>query len=698
MAGVFAGVVAGGIKSLFTLGSQAEETANKFNTVFGSMSADVDKFIKTFGLMGGLTDEQGQAMVATTGQIAQGLGFAQAASAGFSKQILQLAVDMGSFNNAPTRDVLDAINSGLTGIIVPLKQYGIVLRANDIAEKAMAQTGKTSEKQLTQQEKATAALVLITEKAGVAVGDMARTQYSTANSARRLGAEIGNVKESLGKILVAAFNLSGGFTTVEEKVKNFGEALEKNKDSLAAWGNFTIKMVGLIISSFKNLIKVAFNVGKNIGLSLKFLAEAGSVDLTEKGAFGKIKALWDQQQALVKENVQSIKDAADEVAQALVDLAVAGEQAVNMKPGALGSGPKTRLPKLPARVPDEVDASGKTKKDVDDLTTAADTLTKAFDLGMMSAEEFSKKAGVLGDKIAELGSSSRVSADQVVVLGQAWTDLNKAITEAPGKTQVADLTKEAETLQSKFKLGLVSVTEFVTSWQTLLPALMALRDSEKLTDEQLLAVQQSIRDINDVASEIPPLEIFGPEQVGFVHDLGVELKGMFGEAESFSKMMADVGAQFLRDFGGAIEDSMAAWVSGSKSAGQAFKESMLGAIAAVARSQGQFYLAKAMGAFGEGFLGNPAAFVSAAKFTAAAALMFAVAGGIGGLGHKGGGAGGGSAGATAQANKLSETKGDATLIIEGGGMLDMNDPRTEASFIKAMESLTGRRVTVRKTT
>jgi hypothetical protein len=209
--------------------------------------------------------------------------------------------------------------------------------------------------------------------------------------------------------------------------------------------------------------------------------------------------------------------------------------------------------------------------------------------------------------------------------------------------------------------------------------------------------------INSVAEEIAskPIELVKPEQVGLIADIGRELQSMFSDAENFSKLMAEVGSQFLKDFGSAIENATAAWVSGSKSAGEAFKEGMLNAIAAVARAEGEFFLAKALGAIGDAFLDPVAAgpnLAAAAKFIAAATAMFALAGGISGLGSAGGGGGGGGTdNANVQSSRLSDQRGLATLVVESpDGYLNMNDSITEDSLARALESLSGRRVVIRK--
>jgi hypothetical protein len=182
----------------------------------------------------------------------------------------------------------------------------------------------------------------------------------------------------------------------------------------------------------------------------------------------------------------------------------------------------------------------------------------------------------------------------------------------------------------------------------------------------------------------------------WARQLGDAMKGAFQEGERLDNLIARMAGDTLQGFGSAIETAFAAMVDGSKSAGEAFAGAMLGAIAQVARSLGQFLLGKAAMAIGDGLLGDPRGWAAAGKYTAGAVAMFALAGAIGGASNRIGSAGGGGALAGSTSKSLGDTsKGEATIIIEGG-LLDMSDPRQEQALAAAIESLTGRRVTVRK--
>lgn len=192
-------------KEMFRLGSSATETASKFRTVFGDeRAAELDKFLDTFERLSGLTRSAGREMLANFGAVLQGAGIAADASAVLSEQMVRLAGDLQSFHDVPIEEAFAAIRSGATGEAEPLKRFGIVLRAVDVDARALANTGKENTKQLTEQERVLARVQLITEKAGVAVGDLARTQDSAANRARQLRGRFDRMRETVALGLLPA--------------------------------------------------------------------------------------------------------------------------------------------------------------------------------------------------------------------------------------------------------------------------------------------------------------------------------------------------------------------------------------------------------------------------------------------------------------------------------------------------------------
>ena len=253
-------------KKVFDLGSAMEETQSKFSTVFGpKASAEVQTFLDGFANKAGLTNTEAQGLVATTGAIAQGLGFTQQASSEVSIQITKLAADLSSFNDIPTESTLLAVNSALTGEREQLKRLGIVVREQDVQAKAFAQTGKEVASALTSQEKATATLALITEKAGVAVGDLDRTQDSAANVARRMSAGFKEIRDTIVSALMPAFkDVLGSLTDAQGSFDNMKQAIKDNKDEIAQFGRVFFAWMKAVALSLAVPIRALFNMGQMI--------------------------------------------------------------------------------------------------------------------------------------------------------------------------------------------------------------------------------------------------------------------------------------------------------------------------------------------------------------------------------------------------------------------------------------------------
>jgi hypothetical protein len=193
------------IVDMFNLGSNVEETASKFRTTFGPATEAAGNFLAEFANKAGLSNQAGQDMLATIGAMTQGMGASQQASRPFSESILKLAGDFQSFHNVPIEETFGAIRSGLVGQYEPMRRFGVVLSQAEVNTRALVTTGKTHEDQLTALEKSQAALTLMYEKAGPALGDLDRTQDSTANTARRLSAEWTDMRTEMAEKMMPVF-------------------------------------------------------------------------------------------------------------------------------------------------------------------------------------------------------------------------------------------------------------------------------------------------------------------------------------------------------------------------------------------------------------------------------------------------------------------------------------------------------------
>jgi len=296
-----------GAKKIFDLGASIEETGSKFNTVFGSEAgAEVSAFLDNFAAKAGLTSNEAKGLVATTGAITQGLGFSQKASGEAAIAITKLAGDLSSFNNLPTEQVLMGINSALTGEREQMKQLGVVILEADVQFKAFAMTGKTVAKNLTQQEKATATLALITEKAGSAVGDLNRTQGSAANVAKRLKTRFLEIRDAVSTALMPAFKEI--LTSLEENEQKFidlkDEILE-NSGVISAWAMVFVESVKFVGMFILGVIRNIQNMGEIFVNVADMAKNAGRLD------WAGVKAEWEE----IKANREAMKKVDEELSE-----------------------------------------------------------------------------------------------------------------------------------------------------------------------------------------------------------------------------------------------------------------------------------------------------------------------------------------------------------------------------------------------
>jgi len=182
--------------------SDLEETKNKATVVFGEMSGAVLDWSTTSAQEMGMSQNTALSAAGTFGNLFTTMGLGQDTSADMSMGLVQLASDLGSFNNMDPTEVLDKLRSGLVGETEPLRTLGINLSQVTVEAKALEMglagaDGTFSQAALTQ-----ARYALILEQSANAAGDFERTSEGLANQQRILKAEFENAAAALGAQLL----------------------------------------------------------------------------------------------------------------------------------------------------------------------------------------------------------------------------------------------------------------------------------------------------------------------------------------------------------------------------------------------------------------------------------------------------------------------------------------------------------------
>lgn len=182
--------------------SDLEETKNKVNVVFGSMSADVMAWSQTSDTAMGLSQQKALDMVGLFGAMGQSAGMNAQDNIKWSQSLVQLGSDWSSFYNLNPVDALNAIQSAVAGQYEPLRRMGIVINQATLEQKALQMGLMEEGGTLSEAARYQALYALMVEKSSAAQGDFARTADGLANQTRIVQAQFENAAATLGQQLL----------------------------------------------------------------------------------------------------------------------------------------------------------------------------------------------------------------------------------------------------------------------------------------------------------------------------------------------------------------------------------------------------------------------------------------------------------------------------------------------------------------
>ena len=333
-----------GIETVITRTAQLEEQTSKFETVFGSLTQEANKWSRQY------SDVVGRSVVETRKFLAESqnmlVGFGATRKEGFelSKQIQTLAVDLASFNNVADSDSLSRLQSGLLGNHEAVRNLGIVLTENTLNLKAQELGFKRNFKELDPLTKIQVRYAVAVSQSQDAIGDAAKTSGSFTNQLKRLQgrffdltSEGGSLIESMQRLVAVTNNnfdtitkfVKGGINVAAVAIEKFAGLVEftiENGNILIpviaglTTGFATLKIVGVVsglmatyntITGVTTTVQGAANVQLGIFNTLLAANPIGAVII----AIGSLVTLivllaknWDRLTEIVKGFISKIKD------------------------------------------------------------------------------------------------------------------------------------------------------------------------------------------------------------------------------------------------------------------------------------------------------------------------------------------------------------------------------------------------------
>lgn len=205
LAALSAGMVA-------TLGaaSNLQETQSKFDVVFAGQKGQAEAWAKELVNSYGMSTRESKQYLSSVQDLLVPMGMMPDAAARMSSEVVKLSADLGSFNDLPTAQVMDDIQSALVGEYDTMKKYGVVLNAATVEQRAMTMGLAETTDELTAGDKAQAAYAMMVEASSAAIGDMARTSDGYANQMKSFHAITEDLTAAMGqKLLPIAADVLG---------------------------------------------------------------------------------------------------------------------------------------------------------------------------------------------------------------------------------------------------------------------------------------------------------------------------------------------------------------------------------------------------------------------------------------------------------------------------------------------------------
>jgi vacuolar-type H+-ATPase subunit E/Vma4 len=207
------------------------------NQVFKDAAASVQAFAETAAETAGLSATEALKAAKTFGLFAVGAGLGTEEAAKFSTTLVQLAGDLGSFNDLPTEQALSAIQSGLMGSAEPLRQFGVFLTDDALRAEALAMKIYDGTGALNAQQKMLSSYSLIMKKTQIQQGDFVKYQDTLGNQLKIVQADFADLTREIGTILIPV--ITAAMPQIQAMGKEIGEKLKTAIESIDFVGLIT---------------------------------------------------------------------------------------------------------------------------------------------------------------------------------------------------------------------------------------------------------------------------------------------------------------------------------------------------------------------------------------------------------------------------------------------------------------------------
>jgi len=222
--------------------SSMNEELGKSEAVFGSSAQTIEAWSKKTADAFGISRLEALQATGTMGNMLRAFDITGDKASDMAMNLVELAADMGSFNEASVEDTLFAIGAALRGENEPIRKFGVALDDARLKQEALSMGLFSGTGALSANAKAMASYSLIVKQTAIQQGNFSNTSDDLANSKKRLMAQFEDLKAQVGKSLLPVIQdlinklKQVDFEDVAEKIVKVIQLLIKLAPTIVAVG------------------------------------------------------------------------------------------------------------------------------------------------------------------------------------------------------------------------------------------------------------------------------------------------------------------------------------------------------------------------------------------------------------------------------------------------------------------------------
>jgi len=509
------GIILAGFGKMIKEASDAEEITSKFYAVFKEEAPAAMKWVDDFSAAVGRSRVDIMNWSGVLQDTFVPLGFARDKAREFSTTMVELAVDLASFNNTAEPDVIRDLQSAIVGNHETMRKYGVIITQATLDQELLNMGLNKGAAAASESEKAQARLNIIMRGTTDAQGDALRTADGFANvmrsfnsQLREMAIEIGSavmpivrdlvigLKETvtrivswmrenpklvktiltltlklgglmtvLGPLLLVINKAAAGFVAMKANIAKVGPGLGSLKTKLNGI-NSPLGKIGAVGAAAFVGWKIGRLIGELTGLDKKLQSVFTSVfKLDEK--YGGLNAEFQKGHTAAESKRQDMLAAASEKAGKKVTFIgeairiLSGEQQTNIEKTEEATTKTDGLDKSFKKYLDSIDIqllSDKNAK-MDELSGHLDTLDTLYQNGEISLADYKEAVKKTKEEMDELNGVTKTAKD-------TWKDYLDSLglkTLKEKQDRVEELTGYTEDLTKAYDAGELSLEDYTAA-------------------------------------------------------------------------------------------------------------------------------------------------------------------------------------------------------------------------------------------